>query len=261
MKKTMKFSILSSGSRGNACYIETGNAGILVDAGLSGIEIERRLASVGGSPENLDAIVVTHEHSDHIKGVGVLARRFNLPVYANSQTLKQGEKSLGKLPSVISIQTGETFKIKHLSLETFTKCHDAVDPMGLVVSSNGARIGLITDMGKSTRLAEDRLKACTALIMEFNYDPTMLSEGPYPLYLKRRIHSSEGHLSNEQAGKLLETVSHGDLKWVALAHISETNNDPDKALHAAETVLSQCGLKETRILVGKQDEASPLIEI
>ena len=257
----MKFSILSSGSRGNACYIETGNTAILVDAGLSGVEIERRLASVGASPESLDAIVVTHEHSDHIKGVGVLARRYNLPVYANSETLKCGEKALGKLPSIIPIQTGETLKINHLSLETFTKCHDAADPMGLVVSGNGVRIGLITDMGRSTRLAEDRLRACTALIMEFNYDPTMLSEGPYPLFLKRRIHSSEGHLSNEQAGELLETVSHCDLKWVALAHISETNNDAAKALHAAETVLNRCGLKETRILVGKQDEALPLIEV
>lgn len=257
----MKFSILSSGSRGNACYIETENTAILVDAGLSGIEIERRLASIGGAPESLNAIVVTHEHSDHIKGVGVLARRYNLPVYANSETLKRGEKALGKLPSVIPVQTGETLKINRLSLETFTKCHDAADPMGLVVSSNGASIGLITDMGRSTRLAEDRLRACTVLIMEFNYDPTMLSEGPYPLDLKRRISSSEGHLSNEQAGILLETISHGNLKWVALAHISETNNDPAKALHTAETVLNRCGLKKTRILIGKQHEASPLIEI
>ena len=176
-------------------------------------------------------------------------------------TLKRGEKALGKLPSAISIQTGETFEIKHLSLETFTKCHDAADPMGLVVSRNGVKIGLVTDMGRSTRLAEDRLRACTALIMEFNYDPTMLSEGPYPLDLKRRIHSSEGHLSNEQAGELLETVSHPDLKWVALAHISETNNEAAKALHAAETVLNRCGLKETRIVIGKQDEALPFIEI
>ena len=261
MKKSMKFSILSSGSRGNACYVETNDAKILVDAGLSGIEIERRLAVVGISPQSLDAIVVTHEHSDHIKGVGVLARRYKLPVCANSQTLKRGEKALGKLPAVISIQTGETFEINHLSLETFTKCHDAADPMGLVLSSNGVRIGFVTDLGRSTRLAEDRLRACSALIMEFNYDPTMLSEGPYPLDLKRRINSSDGHLSNRQAGELLETVSHSALKWVVLAHLSETNNDAAKALHAAKKVLKRRGLKETRILIGKQDEASPLIEI
>ena len=261
MKKTMKFSILSSGSRGNACYVETDDAKILVDAGLSGIEVERRLAAIGISPQSLDAIVVTHEHSDHIKGVGILARRYKLPVYANTQTLKRGEKILGKLPAVISVQTGETFEINHLSLETFTKCHDAADPMGLVLSSNGVRMGHVTDLGRSTRLAEDRLSGCSALIMEFNYDPTLLSEGPYPLDLKRRINSSEGHLSNEQACELLETVSHPDLKWVVLAHLSETNNDAAKALRAAKNVLDHCGLKATRILIGKQDEASPLIEI
>ncbi|MBW2709945.1 MAG: MBL fold metallo-hydrolase [Deltaproteobacteria bacterium] len=257
----MKFSILSSGSRGNSCYLETGDTRVLVDAGLSGIEIERRLGAVGVPAQSLDAIVVTHEHSDHIKGVGVLARRFKLPVYANSQTLKIGEKTLGKLPVVVPIQTGETLKIKNISVETFTKCHDAADPMGLVLSSNGVKIGLVTDMGRSTRLAEDRLRACTALILEFNYDPTMLSEGPYPLYLKQRIHSSEGHLSNEQAGELLQTVSHDNLKWVVLAHLSETNNDRDKALYAARTVLDRCGLAQTRILIGQQDEASPFIGI
>ncbi len=261
MKVEMKFSILSSGSRGNACYIESRDTGILVDAGLSGIEIERRLAAVGISPQRIDAIVVTHEHADHIKGVGVLARRYQLPVYANAQTLERGEKALGKLPVVIAIQTGEPFKIKHLSLESFTKCHDAADPMGLVFSSNGARIGHVTDLGRSTRLAEDRLKACNALIMEFNYDPTMLSEGPYPWHLKQRINSSEGHLSNQQACELLESISHPDLKWVVLAHLSETNNDPAKALQAAQTVLDYRGLTKTRILIGNQDEALPLVEI
>ncbi len=228
---------------------------------MSGIEIERRLEAVGVSPQSLDAIVVTHEHTDHIKGVGVLARRYKLPVYANSQTLSSAEKALGNLPEVISVQTGDTLKIKSLSVETFTKCHDAADPMGLVFSNNGARIGLVTDMGRSTRLAEVRLKACNALILEFNYDPTMLSEGPYPLDLKRRIHGTEGHLSNQQAGELLEAVSHEDLRWLVLAHLSETNNHADKALEAAKGALDRCGLKRTRVLVGQQNVASPFIEI
>ncbi len=257
----MKFSILSSGSRGNSLYLETGSARILVDAGLSGIEIERRLGAVGAFPQSLDAIFVTHEHSDHVKGVGVLARRYGLPVYVNSETLKCAEKTLGKLPEVISFQTGETLNIKNLSVETFTKCHDAADPTGLVFRNNGIKIGLVTDMGRSTRLAEDRLRACNALILEFNYDPTMLSEGPYPLDLKRRIHSSEGHLSNQQAGELLEVLSHGGLKCLVLAHLSETNNTPDKALRSARAVLRNCGLKRTRVVVGRQDEASPFIEM
>jgi len=257
----MKFSILSSGSRGNSCYLETGSARILVDAGLSGIEIERRLGAVGVSPQSLDAILVTHEHTDQIKGVGVLARRYKLPVYANSETLLSAQKALGKLPEVISIETGDTLKIKTLSVETFTKCHDAADPMGLVFRDNGIKIGLVTDMGRSTRLAEDRLRTCNALILEFNYDPTMLSEGPYPLDLKRRIHGAEGHLSNQQAGELLEAVSHEDLKWLVLAHLSETNNHADKALRAAKGALNRCGLKHTRVLVGQQDVPSPFIEI
>ncbi|MCF8127087.1 MAG: MBL fold metallo-hydrolase [Deltaproteobacteria bacterium] len=257
----MKFSILSSGSRGNSCYLETGSARILVDAGLSGIEIERRLGAVGILPQSLDAIFVTHEHTDHIKGVGVLARRYGLPVYANSETLKYAQKALGKLPEVISFQTGETLNIKNLSVETFTKCHDAADPIGLVFRNNGIKIGLVTDMGRSTRLAEDRLRSCNALIMEFNYDPAMLSEGPYPLDLKRRINSAEGHLSNQQAGELLEALSHRDLKHLVLAHLSETNNQPKIALKAAKTVLKRCVLKQTKVLVGKQDEASPFIEM
>ena len=257
----MKFSILSSGSRGNSCYLETGSARILVDAGLSGIEIERRMAAVGVSPQKLDAIFVTHEHTDHIKGVGVLARRYNLPVYANRETLDCAQKALGKLPSVISFQTGETLTINNLAIETFTKCHDAADPTGLVFRNNGIKIGLVTDMGRSTRLAEDRLRACNVLILEFNYDPTMLSEGPYPLDLKRRIHGSEGHLSNQQAGELLETLSHDDLEYLVLAHLSETNNTPDKALSAAKAVLENRGLNRTRVVVGKQAEPSPVIEL
>ena len=133
--------------------------------------------------------------------------------------------------------------------------------MGLVFASNGVKVGLVTDMGRSTRLAEVRLRGCNALILEFNYDPTMLSEGPYPMDLKRRIHGAEGHLSNQQAGQLLEAVSHENLKWVVLAHLSETNNHAEKALRAAKGALDRCGLTKTRVLVGRQDEASPFIEV
>ncbi len=257
----MKLSILASGSRGNSCYLETADARILVDAGLSGIEIERRLASVGVSPVKLDAILVTHEHSDHIKGVGVLARRYNLPVYANHETLGSARGALGQLPAVMPVETGQTLEIKNLTVETFTKCHDAADPLGLVFSNNGVKVGFVTDMGRSTRLVEDRLKACKALVLEFNYDPRMLSEGPYPLDLKRRINGNEGHLSNQQAGRLLETVSHDDLKWVILAHLSETNNHDEKALAMAKSVLERRGHRQAKVLVAQQDRASAIIEI
>lgn len=257
----MRFSVLASGSSGNACYVETDNARILVDAGLSGREIERRLECVGRSAESLDAIVITHEHSDHIKGAGVLARRFDLPVYINQKTLESSLKVLGKLPRTEILQTGQTLTIKDINVETFTKCHDAADPVGLVLSRNGIRIGLITDLGKSTRLVEDRLRLCQALIVEFNHDPEMLDNGPYPLHLKQRIKGNDGHLSNEQAGDLIRVVSHNNLKKVVLSHMSEKNNHPDMARNQVTAVLHSCGLDQTDVFISQQDETGPLIDL
>ncbi|MBL7203399.1 MAG: MBL fold metallo-hydrolase [Desulfobacteraceae bacterium] len=257
----MRFSILASGSGGNACYVETNGARVLIDAGLSCREIERRLMMVGIPAERLDAVVLTHEHLDHIRGAGPLARRYNLPLYINSRTLENGRKTLGDLPELRLIQTGGSIAINDLFIETFTKCHDAADPVGIILSSDGVRIGLATDLGRSTRLAEERLKACQALIVEFNYDPDMLNDGPYPLFLKRRIKGPDGHLSNQQGGELLSAVSHVDLKLVILAHLSETNNHPDKAHQTAAEILGKCGLEETDILIGRQDAPGPMIEL
>jgi phosphoribosyl 1,2-cyclic phosphodiesterase len=257
----MRFAVLASGSSGNACYVEAGNTRLLIDAGLSGREIERRLETVGRSAADLDALIVTHEHSDHIKGAGVLSRRFDLPVYINQKTLEMGRKILGKILRTEIVQTGQTLKIKDLDVETFTKCHDAADPVGLVLSLNGTRFGMVTDLGKSTRLVEDRLKGCQTVLVEFNHDPEMLDNGPYPLYLKRRIKSRDGHLSNEQAGDLLEAISHVKLKKVVLAHLSEQNNHPDKALKKASAVLGNCGLSQTDIVISHQHEPGPLLEV
>jgi phosphoribosyl 1,2-cyclic phosphodiesterase len=261
MSAGMRFSVLASGSSGNACYVETDKAHVLIDAGLSCSEIERRLDMIGIQPEHLDALVITHEHTDHIKGSGALARRFDLPVYINQKTLERGLKALGELPRREIMHTGETLNIKDLEAETFTKCHDAADPFGLVLSCNGARIGIATDLGRSTRLVEDRLKGCQALIMEFNYDQEMLEQGPYPLDLKRRIKGPDGHLSNQQAADLLCVVSHKDLRHVVLAHLSETNNQPRKARHKAAKTLKECCLGEANISISKQDEPGPIIEL
>jgi phosphoribosyl 1,2-cyclic phosphodiesterase len=161
----------------------------------------------------------------------------------------------------VIFQTGQAININDLCVETFTKCHDAADPFGLILSSNGTKIGLSTDHGKSTRLMEDRLKGCDALILEFNYDQEMLEQGPYPLHVKRRIKGSEGHLSNKQAGDLLRVISKGNLKYVVLAHLSETNNQPEKARKEAEKALYRCGYTKTNILIGKQNEPVPMIEL
>jgi len=266
MKGVLRFSVLASGSSGNACYVETDSVRVLVDAGLSCREIERRLYQVGIQPDSLNALIITHEHTDHIKGAGPLARRFDLPLYINCKTLERGSKTLGNLPRPVIVQTGQTLTIKDLCVETFTKCHDAADPLGLVFSpmggfstSNGARLGLATDLGRSTRLVEDRLRDCQALIMEFNYDQEMLEDGPYPLYLKRRIKGPEGHLSNQQAGEILTAVSNRSLRHVVLAHLSETNNHPGKAHQEAADALNECGFGGASISISRQDTPGPMI--
>jgi phosphoribosyl 1,2-cyclic phosphodiesterase len=146
-------------------------------------------------------------------------------------------------------------------VETFTKCHDAVDPMGIIVSSNGIRMGLITDLGRSTRLVEERLKKCHVLIMEFNHDLKMLDEGPYPLEVKRRIKGPEGHLSNRDAGVLLDVLSHSELRILVLAHLSDVNNRVDKAYAMAKEVLAKHGLSRTEVYISHQHEPTPVVKL
>jgi phosphoribosyl 1,2-cyclic phosphodiesterase len=257
----MRFSVLASGSSGNAIYIESARSRVLIDAGLSGREIRRRLEIINVDPETLDALILTHEHTDHIKGAGPLARRLDIPVFGNSSTFKKGIKTLGDISKPVTIHTGQTIPIQDLLIETFTKCHDAVDPIGVVVSSNGQRLGLVTDLGRSTRLVEDHLRGCQALVIEFNHDEKMLAEGPYPLDLKRRIRGPDGHLSNHQAAELIKAVFHEDLKLVVPAHISDTNNLPEKALQEVERVVMGCGKGKTKIVLSHQDRPLDLMEL
>ena len=257
----MRFSILASGSSGNTCYIETGKASVLIDAGLSGRETERRLGLLGVSARNLDALIITHEHSDHIKGAGPLARRFDLPLYINRKTLERGQRTMGNLPKPVIVRTGQTLTIRDLTVETFTKCHDAADPLGLILSFDGTRMGLVTDLGRSTRLVVDRLRECNALIVEFNHDQEMLEEGPYPLDLKRRIKGPDGHLSNKQAGELVRKICHDNLNYLVLAHLSKTNNNPTKAHKEAKEALGESGITRASILISEQDTPSPLIQL
>jgi phosphoribosyl 1,2-cyclic phosphodiesterase len=256
-----RFSVLASGSGGNALYVETERVRVVIDAGLSCRELIRRLDLVGIEAEGLDGVVVTHEHLDHVKGVGPLARKFHLPIYVNRRTYERSLKLLGPVAMPVFVQTGQTLTMKDLQIETFTKCHDAADPLGIILSCNGSKLGLITDLGRSTHLVEDKLKGCGGLIMEFNYDPEMLEEGPYPLYLKRRIRGTDGHLSNGQAGDLLSTVHHEKLQVVIMAHLSQTNNDPSKAFDQASKSLETKGLSAPRLLVSRQDEPLPLMDL
>lgn len=231
---------VASGSRGNSIFVSCGNLSILIDAGLSGVEIEKRLQASGISPDSLDAIIVTHEHSDHVKGVGVLSRRYHIPVYINRQTFEAVPK-IGRLAGLEFFECGNPFHIDGVRIDPFTTSHDAADPAGLTLSYKSTKIGIATDMGVATGLVKERLKHCSLLYIESNHDPEMLINGPYPWPLKQRIRGREGHLSNEDTASLLKELAGRELMHVILAHLSEKNNTPEKAFQAAQAALTPFG--------------------
>ena len=251
----VKICVLASGSKGNAIYISSQSTSILIDAGLSGAQIVRRLQSLDIQPETLSGIVVTHEHSDHIQGVGVLSRRFGLPVYISRETHRACPQ-LGRLSASQYFQSGSEFQIDRLNIHPFSISHDATDPVGLIVSTNGIQIGVATDLGMVTGLVKTRLNNCDALVLEANHDPEMLINGPYPWPLKQRIQSRHGHLSNQDTCNLLKALTHDRLKHVILAHLSETNNSPQKVFNTVTSALANC---DVEIEVARQDRCSKLI--
>jgi phosphoribosyl 1,2-cyclic phosphodiesterase len=226
----MKFCVLGSGSKGNCTLIESGSTSILIDAGFSGKEISRRLNLINRSPQDLNAVLITHEHGDHISGVGVMSRRCDLPVYANPATHQAAEARVKKLHQRCEFDTGTGFVLDDLHIHPFRISHDTADPVGFLVSDGRYAVACCTDTGKITTLIRQRLRKCQALILEANYDPEMLLNGPYPMYIKQRVRSSQGHLANNEAAAFLVelcTAEVQDVQHVVLAHLSETNNHPD----------------------------------
>lgn len=250
--------MLASGSKGNAIYISDGATTLLVDAGLSGIEIERRLQAHDLDPKDIDAMIVSHEHADHIRGVGILSRRYDLPVYLSEKTSREAGQILGKVKDMRSFHCGDSFNVNSFDIHPFSTAHDAEDPAGFTLSCNGRKIGIATDLGIATAMVKQNLKGCDLLILEANHDPEMLMNGPYPWPLKQRIKSRTGHLSNQDSGELLSELKHDKLQHVVLAHLSETNNTPDKALREAKPALDGC---RARIHVASQDLCGEMLEI
>ncbi len=248
--------MLASGSRGNAIFVSGGSTSILIDAGLSGIQIERRLKSRGLCPEDLDAILVSHEHTDHIQGAGVLSRRYNLPVYMNLKTRKAAELQMRNVHGFKNFECGSTFMIKDLIIHPFSIPHDAEDPAGFTVKQNGTKIGVATDLGTATSVVKDHLKGCALLVLEANHDEAMLTNGPYPWSIKQRIKSRTGHLSNRASKNLLKEVQHDRLEYVMLAHLSETNNTPQKALNEVGKAITHCNVQ---LDVAEQDACGKML--
>jgi phosphoribosyl 1,2-cyclic phosphodiesterase len=208
----------------------------------------------GLDPAGLAAILVTHEHTDHVRGVERLVRRHRLPVYMTAGT-RQEAAALHEIPELNSFACGREFRINTLAIRPFSISHDARDPAGFSIGADGSRIGVATDLGQVTSLVREHLRGCRMLILEANHDEVMLRDGPYPWFLKQRIRSHTGHLSNGQSCRLLDDILHPGLERVVLAHLSETNNTPEKALAEVSTVLSGTPI---RLTAASQSVPSPV---
>jgi len=260
----MKFCVLGSGSKGNATYLESDGTSILIDAGMSGKELDKRLSAIGVELSTIDAILVTHEHNDHIQGVGVLSRRSGIPVYANPATFTAAAKIVNRLFSYNEFETGGTFYFRNLEIHPFSISHDTEDPVGFRISDGDIAFGYCTDTGKVSQLMLHRLAACQALVLESNHDIDMLQNGTYPPYLKQRIRSGHGHLDNAQTAVFLKELLHEKLQHVVLAHLSEENNDPEIVFHTAAEVLNnspQYREEAIQISVACQGRVGQLISI
>lgn len=229
----MRLIVLASGSSGNVSLIESGGRAVLLDAGISARETLRRIALSGAVDARIEAILLTHEHSDHVRGARVLARRLGVPVVGTPGTLSGAASCLLDVPETIAVRRGEQFSIAGMRITSFGTMHDACEPCGYTFSSrNGHRIGVATDTGVFTAELAEALSGCHAIGLEANHDERMLAEGPYPPFLKRRIAGDRGHLSNTAAAAALEKLQWKGLAHVFALHLSEQNNTPDQA-HAA----------------------------
>lgn len=242
---TMRYTILASGSSGNSLLVEQGDRRVLVDAGLSAKKIEQLMEERGVKGSELDAILVTHEHSDHIKGVGALARKHDLPVYANERTWEALNKQLGELAEeqVRIMETGSVLEFDSLQIESYPISHDAAEPVGYCFYDGEHKLSLATDLGYVSTKVKEKIVDSDAVILESNHDIEMLRMGRYPWNVKRRILGDTGHLSNEAAGEALCDVMSGQTETVYLAHLSRDHNMMDLAKLTVNTILEDRGME------------------
>jgi len=229
---------LQSGSNGNCIYVEAGGVRLLFDAGICGGDAESRLALYGRDIREIDAVIISHDHADHVRFAGVYQRKYKLPVYITPRTLDVSEERhrLGRLDNVHLFLSGGTLKFGGVSIQTISTPHDGVDGSVFVVDCGQTRLGILTDLGYAFEELSAVISSLDAVFIESNYDPRMLACGSYPQFLKRRILGTGGHLSNHDAAQLLK--SGGRLKWACLAHLSEHNNNPQLALQTHRDILN-----------------------
>lgn len=257
---SVQFTILGSGSGGNCAYLETPGARLLIDAGFSGKQIRERLAAIGRSPETLTGILVTHEHGDHIRGLGVLGSRIDAPIYLNRFTREAAEAALECRLKASVFQTGATFEIGDVTVDTFSVPHDASDPVGFLFRTAFGNVGFLTDLGHATKLVLERVRPAHALVLEANHDLRLLQEDTRrPWATKQRILSRHGHLSNDAAAEVAEQLAHDRLRRIYLGHLSRDCNRPELAMKAVAGRLQKLGAIHIQLENTSQEVASPTL--
>jgi phosphoribosyl 1,2-cyclic phosphodiesterase len=254
--------ILGSGSNGNCAYVETAETRILVDAGFSLRQIRQRLATIGRAPENLTGILITHEHSDHIAGLSALTEKLQIPVYCNRPTAEEIQFQLKSKFAFRLFSTGMSFEIGDILVETFSIPHDAQDPVGFLLRTNGANIGFLTDLGHATKLVLERVRPANALVLESNHDVKMLQDCPRrPWSLKQRILGRHGHLSNEAAAEAAQEIMSAELRHLYLGHLSRECNKPELAQHVMNECLQKIGATHVRLELTAQNVPCPTLSL
>ena len=265
----MRLCSIASGSSGNCIYVGSDATHLLVDAGISGKKIECGLNSLGICGNDLDGILITHEHSDHISGLGVLARKYGIPIYATRGTITaiRRTKSLGNLDDDLfwEIKEDSKFTVKDLTVNPMRISHDAAQPAAYRFSYGSKKVAVCTDLGIYNDYTAECLKGMDALLIEANHDVNMLQVGPYPYYLKQRILGDRGHLSNENSGRLLSRILHDGLQAIVLGHLSKENNLPELAYEAVRMEITMgdnpYNANDFRLMVADRSEVSPVINI
>ncbi len=261
----LNISVLASGSSGNAIYVASEKRTLLIDVGLSGKEVNKRLKKVNSSVEEIDAILLTHEHGDHIQGAGVISRRCDVPIYASQGTWQEAQDKLGKITTANKkIINKDNLILGDLKITPFSISHDAKQPFGYSIYHQDCKVAIATDTGEVTAEVKDAVKGAEFVILESNHDLEMLKIGPYPWSLKKRVMSAKGHLSNDDAGAAVVDLVKNSTNQIMLAHLSQDNNIPELAYLTIKNMLADAGMeieKDVQLDFACQNQVSKLYQI
>lgn len=261
----LKFCSLYSGSSGNCLFVSSNNTKILIDCGTSCKKICDGLASINSSIDEIDAILVTHEHSDHVQSLGIVSKKFNIPVYANKETWDAMPKQKEKISeeNILFFENDKDFHIDDLTIHPFSTPHDAANPCGFNIHNGKRKISIATDLGHMDDKIFNNLQGSSFILLESNYDPEILKVSKYPFHLKQRIAGPHGHLSNATAGKTISALMKKDLKEVMLGHLSKENNFPELAYQTVAEELMQAGadISNIKLSVANRNEPGKMIII